>query len=146
MNKVFNLKPRANILGVAASSLCLVHCLATPLLFTIHTGQLHHSHSHPFWWGLIDIFFIFISLFAVHWSTKNTSKNGMKYALWISWVFLATIIINEKLEILEIKEELIYLPSISLVLLHLYNRTYCQCVDDNCCTNTSNTSIKTSKN
>jgi len=140
MNRVLNIKPRVNLLGATASSLCLVHCLATPLLFTIHTGQLHYNDSHPFWWRFLDIFFLYISLFAVYWSAKNTLKSWMKYALWGSWVLLAVIILNEKLGILKIIEELIYLPSITLILLHLYNRKYCQCIDNNCCVNTSNTS------
>lgn len=122
------------MLGVAASSLCLVHCLATPFLFTIQAGNLHHHHLHPFWWGLLDIFFIFVSLVAVYWSARNTSKKWMKYALWISWVLLTAVILNEKLEVMHITESFIYFPSISLVVLHLYNRKYCQCVDDSCCT------------
>jgi len=133
MNTIFKLKPRANILGVAASSLCLVHCLATPLLFSLHASQLNHHHAHPFWWGLLDIFFIIVSLVAVYWSAANSSKKWMQYALWISWVLLAAIILNEKMEIMHIPESFIYLPSISLVVLHLYNRKYCQCDDGNCC-------------
>ncbi len=134
MNSLFNFKLKSNVLGAAASSLCLIHCLATPLLFTIHTGQLNHHHEHPYWWGLLDILFIIVSLIAVYWSAINTSKKWMQYALWVSWALLTAIILNEKLEIMHIAEEFIYLPSVSLVVLHLYNRKYCQCEDDSCCT------------
>ncbi|WP_299765368.1 MerC domain-containing protein [uncultured Dokdonia sp.] len=134
MDKAFNLKPKANILGIAASSFCLVHCLATPFLFVTHAGHVHGHHSHPFWWGILDSLFIVISLFAVYWSAKNTSKNWMKYALWISWVLLSFVILNEKVGLIHLMEEAIYVPSLLLILLHLYNRKYCQCANDQCCT------------
>ncbi|QLG44918.1 MerC domain-containing protein [Costertonia aggregata] len=127
---------RSDIWGSLASSLCLVHCLATPLLFAVHAGHVHGHHTHPFWWGLIDLFFIAISFMAVYWSTKNTSKNWMKWVLWISWTFLAFIILNEKLEWVPLAEALIYIPSIALVVFHLYNRKYCQCGGSECCTPT----------
>lgn len=119
--------------GSMASGLCLAHCLATPLLFAAHTGHVHGHHNHPFWWGLIDLLFIGISFIAVFWSTKYSSRQWMKWALWISWTMLASLILNEKLEMVPVVEELIYVPSIALVALHLYNRRYCRCGDQGCC-------------
>ncbi|AWX45992.1 hypothetical protein HME9304_03024 [Flagellimonas maritima] len=121
--------------GSFASSLCLVHCLATPFLFAAHTGHVQGHHSSPFWWGFLDILFIIISLLAVFWSVRNTSKYWMKFALWVSWIFLATVILNEKLELVLLAEEIIYVPSLALVVLHLYNRKYCQCGNNGCCAN-----------
>jgi len=48
--------------------------------------------------------------------------------------------LNEKLQVVEIAEAFIYVPSIALVILHVYNRKYCQCIDEDCCLN--NTTIQ----
>ena len=133
MIKAINLNRRSDLIGSAASTLCLIHCLATPFLFAAHAGHVHGHHEHPLWWGTLDILFIGISLGAVYWSAKNTSKEWMRYALWFSWVFLAFVIINEKLAMVHLAEEVIYVPLVALVVLHLYNRRYCQCADETCC-------------
>ena len=134
--KVFTtLRDNSNILGSLSSSLCLAHCLATPFLFAAHASHVHGHHSSPFWWGTLDSLFIAISFIAVRWSVKNTSKKWMKYALWVSWSLLAFVIVNEKMSIISLPESVIYIPSVALVGLHIYNRKYCSCVNDkdSCC-------------
>ncbi len=124
-----------DLLGASASSLCLIHCLATPFLFVAEASVAHHHHGHgdtPLWWSVIDIVFIVISFFAVYFSSKTTSKNWVKYGLFASWALLTLIILNEKIEGVHLAEEWVYLPALSLVGLHLYNRKYCQCEDDAC--------------
>ncbi|MFT5146453.1 MAG: hypothetical protein ACI9H1_001176, partial [Polaribacter sp.] len=32
-------------------------------------------------------------------------------------------------------EQAIYFPALTLTVLHLYNKKYCQCNTTNCCTN-----------
>ncbi len=124
---------QSDLWGITASALCLVHCLATPFLFAAHTGHVHTHPNSPFWWGFLELFFIVISFLAVFWSVRNTSKNWMSVALWGAWALLAAIILNEKLEFMVLAEALIYVPSIALVGLHLFNRKYCQCGNENCC-------------
>jgi len=103
-------------------------------LFAAHTGHVHGHHNSPIWWGFLDMIFIAISFLAVFWSVRNTSKNWMKFALWSSWSVLAGVIVNEKIQLLTLKEILIYFPSIALIVLHLLNRRYCQCSkEDECC-------------
>ncbi len=130
---------KTDLVGAAASGLCLLHCLATPYLF-IAQAAVHHVES-PLWWGLIDVIMLIVSFFAVYWAVKNTSRQWIKYALTISWIFLAIIILNEKFEGFHLVEEIIYLPTISLVLLHLYNRKYCYCEDEECCATTEGETI-----
>lgn len=128
---------KADLLGAGAGTLCLIHCLATPFLF-VATAEIatHHDHHHhapgPAWWGFIDVFFLLIGLAAVYWAVKNTSKLWMKVALYASWVFLAFVIFNEKFEGIHLAHEWIYAPTLSLVGLHLYNRRYCQCEEEDC--------------
>ncbi|MEL6811349.1 MAG: MerC domain-containing protein [Bacteroidota bacterium] len=133
MIKTIHLVSKSDILGSTASTLCLAHCLATPFLFAAHAGHVHGHHSHPLWWGLLDILFIGISFMAVYWSAKNTLRSWMRYALWLSWGGLAFVIINEKLGIIALEEAVIYIPSILLAGLHLFNKKYCRCTSEDCC-------------
>ena len=99
MRTFLNLKDHPNIWGSLASGLCLLHCAATPFLFVAHTSYTNSHNSHPFWWSFIDIFFVIVSFWAIYWSTKNSSKQWMKYALWSSWILLLGFILNEKAHI-----------------------------------------------
>ncbi|HAA15893.1 MAG TPA: MerC domain-containing protein [Cytophagales bacterium] len=123
---------KSDTLGAIASGLCLIHCLATPLLFVAHAGA-HHAEG-PAWWGLIDITLLAVSLAAVVWAVRKTSKNWMKWALSASWLLLALILLNEKAEAFHLAEAWIYLPTVSLIVLHIYNTRYCYCDEDGCCT------------
>ncbi|MDT7830827.1 MerC domain-containing protein [Flavobacteriaceae bacterium S356] len=127
------LSTNSDPIGAMASSLCLLHCLATPLIFIIQ--PLAAEDAAPGWWKSLDYIFLFVSFFAVVWSVQNTSKNWMRYALWISWIALTVALINEKLELFSLTEFSIYIPAIALVFLHFYNRKYCQCADEECCVN-----------
>lgn len=129
------IKQKSDVLGAISSSLCLIHCVFTPVLFVAQTQVHACCKAVPNWWGSIDYFFLAISFIAIHQSVKTTAKNWMKYALWINWLLLFFIIVNEHMGWLPLIEESIYIPSLSLVFLHLYNRKYCQCSHNKCCTN-----------
>ncbi|MEW7278019.1 MerC domain-containing protein [Aquimarina sp. 2201CG1-2-11] len=126
---------KSDTLGIIASSLCFLHCLATPILFLTPTGTGILSSEHPVWWGLLDMVFLVLSFMAVRWSVKTTSKTHIKYALWISWFLLLLIIINEKLHIIFLPEKIIYGVTLFLVVLHFYNQKYCRCQNQKCCSN-----------
>ena len=121
---------KSDVIGAWASALCLIHCLMAPLLFVVQAGII----QYPQWWGILDILFLIVSLFAIWRSSKTTSKDWMRFALWISWLLLAIVVFNEKLSLFPLMEEAIYVPSLGLVFLHLFNRKYCQCQDEECCT------------
>lgn len=133
MIKALYIQNRSDLLGSAASALCLVHCLATPFLFVAQAGHLYEHAASPLWWGGLDLFFIAISLIAVYWSAKTTSKKWVAYGLWVSWALLTFVILNEKFELMHMAEAVIYFPSLALIGLHLYNRKYCRCDNDGCC-------------
>ena len=126
-------KTNSDFIGALSSGLCLIHCIATPFIFLAQTSVATHSTDVPIWWSAIDILFIMISFFAVHWSTKNSSKSWVIRALWVSWVLLCAGILNEKFEILHLPEIVIYIPAIALIIFHLYNKKYCRCKNENCC-------------
>ncbi|WP_321827484.1 MerC domain-containing protein [Maribacter dokdonensis] len=127
------IKQKSDIVGTFASSLCLVHCIATPFLFLAQVSAATFYSGPPVWWKSLDYVFLVISFLAIFWSTKNTTLKWMKPMLWLSWSVLAAIILNEKLELFPIPEFAIYIPALALVILHLYNRNHCKCATDNCC-------------
>lgn len=128
---------KSDIIGAFASTLCLIHCVATPFIFVAgatSTGLHHHHHGDsPFWWSMIDIIFIVISFFAVYFSVKQSSKNWVKIALVASWFLLTAFILNEKFEVVHLAEFWVYIFALTLVGLHLYNRKYCHCKTDEAC-------------
>ena len=123
---------KSDVIGATASGLCLIHCLATPFLFVAQAGLLSNEESHPQWWGVLDLVFLFISLMAIWWSVKATSKKWMRMALWASWSVLAIVVVNEKLSLFPLAEQVIYVPAVGLIFFHLYNRRYCQCNNEIC--------------
>lgn len=126
----------SDIIGVVSSSLCLIHCIATPFVFIAQSSSAVCCESSPIWWQSIDYIFLVISFFAVFWSVKHTSKSWMKSALWLSWVALSAAILNEKFELIHLPEISVYIPALALIGLHVYNKKYCQCKDDDTCCNT----------
>lgn len=127
------LRSKSDLIGAFASGLCLVHCLATPLLFIAQAGMVEVGEVHPQWWGLLDMVFLGISFIAIWWSAKTTSKKWIRNALWLSWAALSIVILNEKMSLFPLLEQAIYVPATALVFLHLYNRKYCNCTKGQCC-------------
>lgn len=125
---------KSDKIGVFASTLCMIHCFATPFIFVAQSCALSCCSAAPAWWRWIDYFFLTIAFFAVYRSTKTTSKKIMKPALWISWIALCALIVNETLQLFRIPETYKYIVGTTLAILHLYNLRYCQCKNDKCCT------------
>jgi len=135
MINTLKLQLKSDAIGALASAICLVHCIATPFIF-VSAASLPHSNPHgndPFWWSMIDVVFLFISLVAVYWSGKTSSKAWMKFALYLCWSFLATFLIIERLGGNHYSENLLYIPAFGLIALHLYNIKYCRCKGNTCC-------------
>ena len=126
-------KPDA--IGAIVSTLCVVHCLLTPLLFVAQSYTATHSHEAPFWWKNLDYLFILISVIAVYESTKKSTNKLIKAGLWMSWIMLFLLILNEKLVWIELDEIITYCVALTLSMLHIYNLNYCQCETENCCNN-----------
>ena len=131
---------KSDIWGAIASSLCLIHCLATPFIFIAHAHTHVHAHDAghgeavPLWWHFIDYLFIGISFIAVYYSSSNTTLKWMPAALYTSWGLLTLFILNEKFPLFHVDHLFILFPALGLVSLHLYNQKYCNCEDDECCT------------
>lgn len=124
---------KSDLFGELASSLCMLHCLATPLLFVVQASTTSCSEIGPFWWRTLDYLFLIVSILAIHQSVRMTTAPWMPKAMYATWGVLAILIINEGLHLLPIPHLLIYLPAFSLVVLHLYNHKYCRCTTEQCC-------------
>tara|TARA_B100000767_G_C19556581_1_gene447235 strand:+ start:226 stop:648 length:423 start_codon:yes stop_codon:yes gene_type:complete len=124
---------KSDTIGAIASSLCVIHCLMTPLLFAVQSYTAVQYEAVPLWWKNLDFLFVTVSVFAVYLSTKNSSNTLVKYALWISWLCLFVLILNEKIGWVSLAEFITYFAALTLAILHLYNLNYCQCKSENCC-------------
>lgn len=126
-------RSKSDILGIFATTLCLAHCVLTPVIFLAQAHMADHHEASPSWWGFIDYLFLAISIIAVHYSAKKTSLKWMPFLLYLSWGLLALYIICEKFHLLHLDHALIYIPALALVGLHLYNRKHCHCNEEECC-------------
>lgn len=124
----------SDFIGVFASTLCAVHCMATPLLFVVQscTSTCCAHESSPLWWSIIDYVFIVITLFAVYFSSKSAEQSWIKWALYSSWAILTFLIVNEKVDGFEISHSWKYVAAGVLISIHLYNRRRTHCSHQGC--------------
>jgi hypothetical protein len=127
--------PKPDLIGAGAGTLCLIHCLATPFLFIAWAGSSGSGGEAPAWWTSLNYAFLIISFIAVYRSAQTTSQAVMKPLLWISWTVLAFVMVNETFQWLALAETISYAAAITLVVLHIVNRKYCNCKNDKCCAN-----------
>ncbi|TNE78979.1 MAG: MerC domain-containing protein [Bacteroidetes bacterium] len=106
--------PKSDILGIISSSLCLVHCLAGPVLVL-----LGYSFTEPGGWHLWDILFFGVSAWAVWNASKGHGTRWIKVGLWSSLVVLfGSILVAEHVAIVNIVS---WLAALSLVVFHVLN-------------------------
>ena len=116
-------------IGATFSTLCVIHCFATPFLFITQSYIL----VVPGWWQALNYIFLTLSFFAVYKTSQNSSNQIVKTLLFVFWGILASLLISEEFELFHLPEFITYLTGLTLAGLHIYNKKYCQCVDDECC-------------
>lgn len=124
----------SDYVGVFASAICAVHCMATPILFVVQscTSTCCDHESSPLWWSIIDYGFIVITLMAVYFSAKNATQSWIKWALYLSWIILSFLILNEKADGFAIAHFWKYLAAGVLIALHVYNHRLGKCNPEKC--------------
>mgnify|MGYP001266929021 CR=1 FL=1 len=120
--------------GIIASTLCMIHCIATPFIFIAKACSATCCSDAPLWWQVIDYLFLIISFIAIYFISKNLSIRWLKMSFWISWVILLFTILNHSLLIVNLPNNFIYIPAIAIIILHFYNLQFCKCQNDTCCT------------
>lgn len=124
---------QSDYVGASASTLCLVHCMLTPVLFAVQATSLSCADISPAWWQAIDFLFLVISFFAIYFTARSSTSVWVSRGLYFWWFILALIIVNATFQWLSIPHSLVYIPALVVSGLHLYNRKYCRCQDDECC-------------
>jgi len=121
-------------IGVISSTLCMMHCFATPFLFLSQTSLIFMTVDLTISWYIINFIFLIVSFIAIYYSVKNSSNKFIKIFLYFFWSILTGLIINETMGFLSIPETATYLSAFSLICLHIYNLNFCRCDNDECCT------------
>ena len=115
-------------LGAVASGLCAIHCTLTPMFFAarpvLESTMGKHSHG-PGFWALLDYLFLILSLAAVWYSTRHTDHTGIKRVLWGAWSIFAIGLLSEAFHF-PYGKWFMYVGSIALVVVHLYNHRHCK--------------------
>ena len=114
-------------IGILASSLCLVHCLATPLIFIAKACSSFCCSEAPLWWQLIDYAFLVVCFFAIYSVSSQLNKIWLKTAFWASWLALLLVLLNHSFGMMSLNTWLFHLPSFMLITLHFYNMAKCRC-------------------
>jgi hypothetical protein len=110
MNSSYKLK-KADFLGILSSSICLVHCITTPLLIAFGTSFISSD--------LFKYMFLILSFWAVLSTTKNQKPTKIVILLWISFFgFSFSNLFQERYDYLHYTG---YFFTILLIFGHLLN-------------------------
>ncbi|MEO1050515.1 MAG: MerC domain-containing protein [Bacteroidota bacterium] len=128
------LNKKSDELGMLSSTLCIIHCVATPFVFVAVPGSSVGAHGSQALWGWLDLLFLAISFIAVFKTYQQSTLRWIKTSLIVSWLMLTFFIFNERLEGIAFPFDMVYVPAVALIILHLVNRRQCRC-ETGCCEN-----------
>lgn len=115
------LRHRADYIGITGSVLCIIHCVATPILLLTTTLLTHNSLRLGFL--SLDYVFIGVNILAV-WSASRHTSRKLATALWCFLTLFAAALLFEDLH--EKVKYVAYVASLGLVITHLANIRYCR--------------------
>jgi len=99
----------SDFLGISTSIVCLIHCLAFPMLMS--AGYIFNYSLSEHWHGL-DYFFVLLGIVAVAISSKNTPFLTLKLGFWLTiCVFSISILFHNSWD------GMIYISTIASVIL-----------------------------
>lgn len=108
----------SDVLGMSSAILCLLHCLAAPVLLGLGVN-MHQVESSFFLQEFWDIIFLSLGFIAVWFSSKHSTTPFIKATLWITYGFLVCCILFEHAS--PIFEYAIYAASLILIIAHSIN-------------------------
>jgi hypothetical protein len=114
---------KSDLIGISSSILCLLHCLAFPLILS--AGYLFNYSISSHWHGL-DYVFILLGTVAAWASARKTTIPALKLAFWIAiFIFSLSILFHG------LWSGMIYMSvsaSFVLISLHVFHwRSHIQC-------------------
>ncbi|GAA4448995.1 hypothetical protein GCM10023189_07720 [Nibrella saemangeumensis] len=111
---------KADYVGITGSVLCILHCLATPVL--LMTSTLVANESVRAGYLSLDYLFIGINIAAVYHATRHNTSSFIKTSLWFFLGLFTLALLLE--DVNPVFEYVAYAASAGLVLSHLYNIRY----------------------
>ncbi len=109
----------ADLLGISASVLCMIHCMVFPVFISLGFIFQHgeeHDHDH---WHFLDYIFIALAVWAVFTATKNTNSNGIKIGLWTAVsIFAVGVALHDWNPWMVIVS---FAASVELLIIHILN-------------------------
>ncbi|MFN3194448.1 MAG: MerC domain-containing protein [Chlorobiota bacterium] len=107
-------------IGIVASVLCLIHCLALPIAFTLSADTLYLvEHEMP----IVDYIFAGIALVAAVLSARKTEDPKIKLAFAVGWgLFILGVLFHHH----PIMIYLLHLGSLVLIVTHYKNIRNCR--------------------
>jgi MerC mercury resistance protein len=118
------LKKYADQIGIAASTLCLIHCLVFPILMAFWAQHEHDAHQHAEHFLNWDHAFLLFSALAVWTATGRCTQPWLKRTMWTCFAMLAAGVL---LEPFVHYAHLATLPAaVGLAAAHFFNWRYCQ--------------------
>ena len=128
-------------IGICASGLCLIHCLATPILLLLMPGfqfsEVYDEHIHE----LFAVVVVSSIMFAVY---PNCRKHGHNDIIFIALTGVVLILISTFFHDLPIaiSHTITILGSITLITAHIRNMKVrhgkCSSTQDKCSSSTHN--------
>lgn len=108
---------KADYMGIAGSVLCLIHCIATPLLLA---GSALTPHRHlTIGFLSLDYLFIGVNAIAVFFATRHYAQPAIKRALWgFLLLFTVSLLLEHTIDVFHYVG---YVASAGLVITHLIN-------------------------
>ncbi|TNE36076.1 MerC domain-containing protein, partial [bacterium] len=102
------------------SILCLIHCLAIPIIFTLSADTLYLvQHELP----IIDYLFAIIALVAAVMSAKKTHNKKVKIAFATGWTFfIVGVLFHHNPSLFY----LLHIGSLILIVTHIKNIKSCR--------------------
>jgi hypothetical protein len=107
--------------GIVSTTLCVVHCILTPLLLVLVAKYE--------WWGNLTFLFLAISFYAVYDAIKSKPPQHILLLICVSYVFMTAFLLLENFW--DLAEPLSYVASFGLVIGHILNIRYCKsCINE----------------
>jgi len=121
------LNKKSDELGILSSVLCIIHCIATPLVLTVVSSSSMINQENTNWWSWLDILFLAISMIAVIKTFQRPIQKWLRISLVASWFLLSFFILNERWEGIEFPLDMAYFPAFALIIFHIINIRQCRC-------------------
>jgi hypothetical protein len=111
----------ADVTGIINSSICILHCIATPILISLGAYFLESP--------IFAYVFIAIAFVTIVRAVKRTTSNKIKKALWVGFAGLsASLLLEETWAGFEYSG---YIFSALLIVTHIVNIKHCKKCNEN---------------